>query len=216
MPSIVCIVGKSKAGKTELIERLIAEFKHRGYRVATIKHSIHEFELNQVGKDSWRHAQAGSDAVVIISPQKLAMTKKVDHDLSVEELNQVIGINFDIVLAEGFRQSKRPKIEVHRKELGELFCDPRELIAVVTDEPLEADVPQFSFDDTSGLAELIEKKLLTKKEEETLLSINGKPIPLSPFPQRFLSETIMGMVSALKEVEEPKTIDISIKRKRAT
>ena len=71
MIPVVSIVGKSKAGKTALIESLVAELKQRGYRVATIKHSPEGFELDQPGKDSWRHVQSGSDAVIISSPQKL-------------------------------------------------------------------------------------------------------------------------------------------------
>lgn len=69
MLPIVCIVGKSNVGKTTLLEGLITELKRRGHRVATVKHDVHGFEIDQPGKDSWRHAQAGSDAVVISSPK---------------------------------------------------------------------------------------------------------------------------------------------------
>ncbi|MCK4242893.1 MAG: molybdopterin-guanine dinucleotide biosynthesis protein B, partial [Dehalococcoidia bacterium] len=85
MPPVISIVGKSKSGKTTLIERLVAELKRRGYRVATIKHSPKGFELDQPGKDSWRHAQSGSDAVVVSSRQRLAMILPQDHDATIEE-----------------------------------------------------------------------------------------------------------------------------------
>lgn len=212
MPPIIFIVGKSNSGKTTIVERLIVEFKRRGYRVATIKHEAYGFDIDKPGKDSWRHAQAGSDAVVLSSSQKLALIKNVDHEPSTAELARLIGTDFDIIIVEGFKQGKGLKIEVHRKELGELVCDPREITAVVTDEPLALDVPQFHPDDASALAELIEKRLPASKEE-TNVFINGKPVPLSPFPQEFISKTLLGMVSALKGIEEPQSIDISVTRK---
>ena len=212
MPPIVFIVGKSNSGKTTIVERLIAEFKRRGYRVATIKHEAYGFDIDKPGKDSWRHAQAGSDAVVLSSSQRLALIKNVDHEPSIAELTRIIGTDFDIIIVEGFKRGKGLKIEVHRKELGELICDPRELMALVTDEPLELDVSQFSPDDVTALADLIEKRLPASKEETTMF-INGKPVPLSPFPQEFISNTLLGMVSALKGVEEPQSIDISVTRK---
>ena len=90
MLPIICIVGKSGSGKTALVERIIPELKRRGYRVASIKHNPHDFELDQPGKDSWRHAQAGSDAVVISSPQKVALIKGVEHDPTLGELLRLI------------------------------------------------------------------------------------------------------------------------------
>ncbi|MFQ6112165.1 MAG: molybdopterin-guanine dinucleotide biosynthesis protein B, partial [Nitrospinota bacterium] len=75
MVPIICIVGKSEAGKTTLMESLIAELKGRGYSVATVKHDVHGVDLDQPGKDSWRYAQAGSDAVVLSSPTTLALIK---------------------------------------------------------------------------------------------------------------------------------------------
>lgn len=212
MPPIVFVVGKSNSGKTTIVERLIAEFKRRGYRVATIKHEAYGFDIDKPGKDSWRHAQAGSDAVVLSSAQKLALIKNVDHEPSIAELARLIGTDFDIIIVEGFKRGKGLKIEVHRKELGELICDPRELMALVSDEALALDVPQFHPDDVLALAELIEKRLPASKEEITMF-INGKPIPLSPFPQEFINKTLLGMVSALKAVEEPQSIDISVTRK---
>ncbi len=67
MPPMISIVGRAKSGKTSLLERLIPELKRRGYRLATIKHSAHGYDLNQTGKDSQRLANAGSDAVVVSS-----------------------------------------------------------------------------------------------------------------------------------------------------
>lgn len=163
MATIISIVGKSKAGKTTLLERLVPELKGRGYRVATVKHNHRDFELDWPGKDSWRHAQAGSDAVVISSPRKLALIKPQDHDASIDEIVRLLGEGFDIVLIEGFRRGSAPKIEVHRKGLkGGLLCAPEELLAIVTDEPVDTDLPQFSPEAVSQVADLIEERLMGK------------------------------------------------------
>jgi molybdopterin-guanine dinucleotide biosynthesis protein B len=170
---IVSIVGKSQSGKTMLMEQLIAEFKKRGYRIATLKHSRGGMEIDQPGKDSWRYAQAGSDAVCISSPDKLAFIKNLSHDLNVEEILPIIGSEFDLILVEGFRKNKIPKIEVHRKELGDdLLCSPEELWAVVTDgspDTLVADrrkLPAFKWGDTAAIADFIEKSFVLNSQSK--------------------------------------------------
>jgi molybdopterin-guanine dinucleotide biosynthesis protein B len=170
MLPIVSIVGKSRSGKTVLTERLIAEFKRRGYKVAALKHASHGMEIDQRGKDSWRFAQAGSDAVLISSPDKLAFVKNLDHELDIEEILPIIGAEFDLVLAEGFRKSKTPKIEVHRKELGDdLLCSTEELSAIVTDGSLDADIPQLPWGDTVAVADFVEKNFVLKSQGNALL-----------------------------------------------
>ena len=168
---IVAIVGRSESGKTLLVEQLIVEFKRRGYKIAALKHShCGVIEVDQPGKDTWKFAQAGSDAVCISSPRKLAFIKKSDHDLRIDEVLPVIGPDFDLVLVEGFKKSKLPKIEVHRKELGgDLLCSPEEVSAIVTDGSLDtplADsykVPILSWADTAAVADFIEKNFVLNK-----------------------------------------------------
>jgi molybdopterin-guanine dinucleotide biosynthesis protein MobB len=160
---IVSIVGKSQSGKTMLMEQLIAEFKRRGYKVAALKHSRGGLEIDHPGKDSWRYAQAGSDAVLVSSPDKLAFIKSLDHDPGIEEILPIIGPEFDLVLVEGFKKSKIPKIEVHRKGLGDdLLCFPEELAAIVTDGSLDTDIPQLHWGDTATIADFIEKNFVLK------------------------------------------------------
>jgi molybdopterin molybdotransferase len=165
---IVSIVGRSESGKTILVEQLIAEFKRRGYKIAALKHShCGVIEVDQPGKDTWKFAQAGSDAVCISSPRKLALIKKSDHDLRIDEVLPIIGPEFDLVLVEGFKKSKLPKIEVHRKELGnDLLCSPEELSAIVTDGSLDTPLadshklPILSWADTAAIADFIEKNFV--------------------------------------------------------
>ena len=161
MSTVVSVVGTSGSGKTVLMEQLIKEFKRRGYKVAALKHSPGGMEIDRPGKDSWRFAEAGSDAVLVISTDRLAFIKKLDHELSIEEILPVVGDEFDLVLVEGFRKSKIPKIEVHKKGLGDdLLCSPEEISAIVTDELLNTDVPQLTWGDTVAIADFIEKNFV--------------------------------------------------------
>ena len=117
MIPIVSVVGKSNAGKTTLLEKLIPELKRRGYRVATVKHDAHSFEMDEPGKDTWRHRQAGADVVVISSKDKMAMIRRVDEELSLLEIADTI-TGVDIILTEGFKRGPAPKIEVSRRILS--------------------------------------------------------------------------------------------------
>jgi molybdopterin-guanine dinucleotide biosynthesis protein B len=215
MVPIVCVVGKSGVGKTYVIEKLVAELKRRGYQVATIKHSASGFDLDHEGKDTWRYAQADSDTVAISSPQKIAVIRKVDHDHTLAELQRFIGPDFDIVLAEGFKQDKAPKIEVHRKEFGpDLLCAKEELLAIATDEKLKIDVPQYSLEDAPRLVDLIEERFFDREKEDTVtLFVNEEMVPVNPFVRSIITKTMVGMVSALKKVSQATSIDISIRRK---
>ncbi len=166
-PPVVSIVAKSGTGKTTLLEKLIAEMKRRGYRVAAIKHDAHSFDIDREGKDSWRLTQAGADTMLITSPAKVAMIKQnpIDHEPSLDETVATFCGDVDIVLTEGFKKSKMPKIEVYRRERSEkLLCRDEEhdstLIAVASDSPLEIDVPLYDINDTHGLCDLIVERYL--------------------------------------------------------
>ncbi len=160
MPPIVSIVGRAKTGKTTLIEKLIPELKSRGYRVATIKHTLHSVSLDKPGKDSWRHIQAGSAATVISSQEGIVLIKPAESDVTLDSIARLFGEDYDIILAEGFKQGSAPKIEVHRKEVAPPLSDIKGLIAIATDEPLETDAKQFSLDDVKGLADFLEKHFI--------------------------------------------------------
>jgi molybdopterin-guanine dinucleotide biosynthesis protein B len=154
---IISIVGKSGAGKTTLLEKLIRELKRRGYRVATVKHDAHSFEIDHPGKDTWRHAQAGSDHVVIASPARIAHIQRVERELTLPEIAATIS-DADIILTEGYKRGPAKKIEVSRAEKGnELLCTRQELIAIAADQRFDMDVPQFELDDAAGLVDLIER-----------------------------------------------------------
>ncbi|UCH50938.1 MAG: molybdopterin-guanine dinucleotide biosynthesis protein B [Chloroflexota bacterium] len=163
MPQIVSVVGKSKSGKTTLIEKLIPELKSRGYRVATIKHSAHSLSFDKPSKDSWRHIQAGSAATAITSPDQIVLIKPVTEEPELSEIARLVGDDYDIILAEGFKQSNAPKLEVHRKATGPTINQINNLIAIATDEPLETKVRTLPLDDIKGIANFLEHSFIKPK-----------------------------------------------------
>lgn len=164
MIHIVSVVGKSDAGKTTLLERLIAELTRRGYKVASIKHDIHDFEIDKEGKDSWRLKKAGATTTIISSPHKVAVISNTDRDLSLSELRERFILAEDIILSEGYYRDQHPKIEVSQKEGPyELLCtNDKSLIAVVSKHPLELPVPWFNLGDLQGIVDFIEARFLKK------------------------------------------------------
>jgi molybdopterin-guanine dinucleotide biosynthesis protein B len=155
-PPILCFVGRSNSGKTTLIERLIPELVLAGYRVATIKHAGHGFELDTEGKDSWRHKRAGASSVIVLSKGSLAMFSDVSDDIKVEEVRErFLASDIDLIIAEGWKSEGHPKIVIVRDQMGEVPVSPEGLLAVVSNKPLEVSVPSFEPDDIKGLTELI-------------------------------------------------------------
>ena len=213
MIPIISVVGKSDIGKTTLIEKLLPELTRRGYRIATVKHDIHGFEVDREGKDSWRHKQAGAHTVVISSPQKVALIRDVEKDLTLEEIREKFIQDVDLILSEGYKKDTQPKIEVFRKgKYKELLCTKEDnLIAIASDQTFDIGVSCFFLDDVKGLADFIEKKFLTQNErKEVTLKVNGKTIPLNPFVKGFLSATVKGMLTSLKGCDSPTQIEIRI------
>ncbi len=164
MIPIVSIVGKSDSGKTTLLEKLIAELSRRGYKVASIKHDVHDFEIDKEGKDSWRHKKAGATTTIISSPHRVAVISDTDRDYRLFELRERFILEEDIILSEGYYRDKHPKIEVSRKEgPHQLLCiSDKSLIAVASKHPIELHVPWFNLDDTKGIVDFIEDRFLEK------------------------------------------------------
>ena len=213
MPPIISIIGRSKTGKTTLIEGLTGELKSRGYRVATIKHATRSITFDEPGKDSWRHIQAGSDATAISSSSKLMVVRMLAHTPNLDEIAHLLGEEYDIILTEGFKHDNAPKIEVHRSEVGPPLSAVKKLIAIATDESIETNVRQFSLADVKGLADFLEKGFIKPQQERVSLYVNGIPIPLTLFPREIISNTLIGMVSSLKGAGEVRSLDISLRRK---
>jgi len=212
MIPVIAIVGHSKSGKTTLIEGLIAEFKRRGRRVAAVKHAHRDFDVDRPGTDSWRYAEAGCESIAILGPRRSAVLKQHEPDYAFGEVLRTAAGNADIVLVEGLSSGPYPKIEVHRAKLGKgLRCDRSDLVAVVTDEPLQNGCRQFSPEEVGALAGFIEEEIAGGPEGRTTLQINGKAVPLGSFTQSIIANTILGLVSSLKGVGAISTVSVLIR-----
>jgi molybdopterin-guanine dinucleotide biosynthesis protein B len=160
MTPVISIVGKSKSGKTTLIEKLIPELKKRGYRVGTIKHASHNFDMDKKGKDSWRHKAAGADTVIVASRERIVMVKD-ENFVKLENIEKYFD-DVDLVITEGFKKENKPKIEVYRspKNQKPLCDDDNTFIAMVTDTDIRVNVPTFGPEEIEALSDLIEQKYL--------------------------------------------------------
>ena len=156
---IVSFVGRSNSGKTTLIERVIPELVLAGYRVATVKHAGHGFDLDTEGKDSWRHKRAGASSVIVISRGSLAMFADVPEEMKVEEVrDRFLDSSYDLIIAEGWKSEGYHKIVVIREQVGEVPVSPDGLLAVVSDKPIDLPVPVLDLNDVAGVAAIIMKQ----------------------------------------------------------
>jgi molybdopterin-guanine dinucleotide biosynthesis protein B len=215
MHTIISIVGKSESGKTTLLEGLIAELNRRGRRVAIVKHSHHADDLDTPSKDTWRFTRAGSVLSAINSLDHLAVYRRVDHYFDPQEISSSILWDFDLILTEGFKGSDYPKIEVHRAAQGrKLVADPARLLAIVTDEPLELDVPQFAHEDLAGIADFIETVMAKESRQNDIdVLVNGTQVPLDPSLEDLLARTLSAMIPHPQGDSQVKTLHISLRRK---
>jgi molybdopterin-guanine dinucleotide biosynthesis protein B len=150
------VAAASNSGKTTLIEKIIPLLKARGLRVAVVKHAHAGFEMDRPGKDSWRFREAGADAVLIIGPDALALTKTLQAEPIVEL--ELLARDADIVIQEGFKKTAQNKIEVFRRGIsGEqplCMTDPS-FLALVSDVPYDTPIPRFDLNDAGGIAEYL-------------------------------------------------------------
>jgi len=160
---ILSIVGYSNSGKTTLMEKLVSGLVAKGLRIATIKHSHHQPEMDTPGKDSWRHKQAGASTSLLIGPEKMLMVSDVDEKLNPELLTARLFSDYDLVLVEGYASVAGSKIEVVRAQRShESRCNEDELIAVATDIlDFKVDVPVLDLNHPDAVIDFI---LLWMKE----------------------------------------------------
>jgi molybdopterin-guanine dinucleotide biosynthesis protein B len=211
MTPVISIIGRSKSGKTTLIERLIPELKSRGYRVATIKHTRDDVTLDEPGKDSWRHIQAGSEATIIRTATQITMIRPM-AEASIDDIVPLFAEDYDIILTEGFKHDSAPKIEVHRKEAGPLLKGVKKLAAIASDETLDTKTRQFSLDDIAGLVDFLEMGFIRPEENRVTLLVDDSDIPLSGFPRDYIAGILTAMASGLRGVGEFRSLKFFLKK----
>jgi len=153
------LAGWSGSGKTTLLTQLIPELVRRGVTVSTMKHAHHEFDVDQPGKDSYRHREAGATEVMISSARRFALMHELRGapEPMLEELIQHM-TPVDLLLVEGFKAHGHDKLEVHRATLGKpLLCtEDRRIIAVASDAPIpNLKLPRVDLNDVPAVADLI-------------------------------------------------------------
>ncbi|HEU0259834.1 MAG TPA: molybdopterin-guanine dinucleotide biosynthesis protein B [Burkholderiales bacterium] len=154
--------GWSGSGKTTLIEQLIPRFVKRGLGVSLIKHAHHTFDVDQPGKDSYRHRHAGASEILVTSSRRWVLMHELRgaHEPPFEEQLKRMS-PCDVLLVEGFKFAPIPKLEVWRAETGEPLLHPNDphIVAVASDAKVETKLPLLDLNDVDGIASFILKKL---------------------------------------------------------
>lgn len=161
--TVIGIVGRSGSGKTTLLSNLIPLLVARGYSVSTVKHTHHDFDMDQPGKDSYRHREAGAHEVVLASGQRWALLHEL-RDQPEPGLDDLLArmAPVDIVLVEGFKSHRFPKIEVHRPDAGHTLMAPGDdsVVAVAADVALDGlTVPLLDVNRAESVADFIVRYL---------------------------------------------------------
>ena len=152
------VTGSKNCGKTGLMERLVAEVCARGLSVSTLKHAHHSTDVDQPGRDSYRHRHAGAREVLLASPHRWALMHEL-RDAPEPPLEALLTklSPVDLVLIEGYKTAPHPKIEAHRAETGKPLLSPANATvrAVAADSAVETALPRFDLDDTAAIADFI-------------------------------------------------------------
>ena len=149
------VAGWKNAGKTTLVERLVAEFVRRGWKVATIKNAHHEVDIDRPGTDSFRHRTAGASEVALVGGHRYAIMREQEEPTLAEVLARLAPA--DIVLIEGFKREPHPKIEVRGGgDQPSLAAHDPQILAIAADtQPAETGLPWFRRDDIAAIADFI-------------------------------------------------------------
>ena len=152
------VTGWKNSGKTGLMERLVSEITGRGFTVSTVKHAHHSFDVDQPGKDSHRHRQAGASQVLLSSRNRVALMTELRgaEEPPLEALLAQLA-PCDLVLIEGYKRDRHLKIEAHRAATGQPLIAPEDdtIRAVASDSAPALDRPVFHLDDTGAIADFI-------------------------------------------------------------
>ncbi|MGH8547340.1 MAG: molybdopterin-guanine dinucleotide biosynthesis protein B [Methylococcales bacterium] len=159
---VLGIAAFSGTGKTTLLVQLIPRLKRHGLRIGLIKHSHHNFDIDHPGKDSYRLRESGANPVMLSSKFRRAVITEHENPIEPvlsEQLSHLDQSNLDLVLVEGFKRERFPKIELHRPSLGKPLLYPLDdsIIAIATDSRLavEPDIPALDINRPEQIAEFI-------------------------------------------------------------
>ena len=213
MVPIVSFIGWHVSGKTTFAREVVTHLKEKGLRVAVIKSTKHtDIEFDRKGSDTDKYKKAGADAVTLLAPDQMVMMS-ASPDLNLIALVHRFFYDFDIVIGEGFKHERKiAKIEVATGDADLLKDQVNGVIAIVTERTISGDYI-FRPNESKEVAEFIIKRFIEDKrrrEEQALLLVNGKKVPLKDFVQDALAGTVHGFVKTLKQTGEIEEIDLKI------
>ena len=153
------LAGWSGSGKTTLMTRLIPALIRHGLTVSTLKHAHHDFDIDQPGKDSWRHREAGAQEVMVASDRRWALMHELRgaREPTMDELLRRLS-PVDLVIVEGYKRGDHPKLEVFRKSVGKPLLAPEDetIVAIASDAPVpDLALPYFALEDVAAIASFI-------------------------------------------------------------
>jgi molybdopterin-guanine dinucleotide biosynthesis protein B len=156
---VIGFAGWSGSGKTTLLAKLIPILVGRGLTVSTIKHAHHAFDVDQPGKDSWVHRQAGATEVLVSSANRFALMRELRGEPEPDLTELLARLSpVDVVIIEGFKQATLPKIEIFRPELGKPLLHPDDptIMALAAPKPVSGlGVPWLPLDDPGSIADFL-------------------------------------------------------------
>ena len=203
---IIAVSGYPGSGKTILIEKLTIELKERGYRIATIKHTHHD--ISDPGKDTERHISSGAEASLLVNDHRIVSIIPKNEPPSFAEMLRTLGTDYDLILCEGFKESALPKLALCRSD--EELASMKNIVKVVSTVPYGTDPNIFSDQNIKAIADFLEMSYIIPRAGRVTIFVNGVKVPLVEFPRAIITKGIVGMLSALKGVEDVKSIEISI------
>jgi molybdopterin-guanine dinucleotide biosynthesis protein B len=156
--NVIGITGWKNSGKTTLVEKLVARFTQMGFKIATVKHAHHEFDIDREGTDSFRHRKSGAREVAIVSARRWALLHELEGGSEPPLADILARLSpCDLVIVEGYKREEHAKIEVRRGGAGSPLApaDPS-IIAIAADAPIHGeDLPVFDLNDAGGMADFI-------------------------------------------------------------
>ena len=226
---VISVVGSKKSGKTTAIETLVQGLTKRGYKVATVKHVPEpDFTIDTEGKDTWRYAKAGASTVMSVAPNELTVIRKVDTTkYSLEQIIRNCEDDVEIIILEGFRKligqnPTVPKIVAVKTteeilEASKYFKPILTFVGPISTEAKRLKIPYIDIlKEQERLVDLVNEKIAAlverkqKHKEKMRIQVDEHVLPLNPFVQKIMRNTILGMISTLKGVTIKGEKDVSI------
>ncbi|ADJ26260.1 molybdopterin-guanine dinucleotide biosynthesis protein B [Dehalogenimonas lykanthroporepellens BL-DC-9] len=209
---IVAFVGRSESGKTGYLEKLLPELRRRGWKPASVKHVPQHYHADNPEKDTERHLAAGAMATVACARDAWVLTRPAEAEPKLEDIGQMLGDEFDIIIAEGFKQSGVPKVEVWREGIGEPLEGLTGRVAVVTSDSYPGQAPRlFSLEDIAGLADFLEEGYIRPRQERVSLLVNGQDIRLSAFPREITANLARALTTSLKNIPPVQWLELRLR-----